>query len=117
MRIERRTWNGEDPRGIAAELRAAATAELPPAITAAVAETIEAVRSGGDATVIELGERFDGARARALRVEDAEIDGALAGLDPQLREALERCAAAVRASASAHGAHTQRYSSASDGHL
>lgn len=101
MRFERRSWGGEDPRGLAAELRAAAAAELPPAIAEAVAETIEAVRSGGDATVLELGERFDGARASSLRVDDGEIDAALEALEPGLLEALERSAANIGAVAAA----------------
>ncbi|MFN8151799.1 MAG: hypothetical protein U0R24_11845 [Solirubrobacterales bacterium] len=65
MRIERRSWDGRDARGLAAELRAEAEAELPAGIAEAVASTIETVRAGGDATVIELGERFDAVGAAA----------------------------------------------------
>lgn len=97
MRVERRSWDGGDPRGLAAELRAAAAAELPPGITEAVAETIEAVRVGGDATVIGLGERFDGVRVEALRVPDEALDGALGQLDPALAGTLRRCADNIEA--------------------
>ncbi len=103
MRIERHDWDGDEPRRFAAALRTAAAADLPAGIAAAVATTIVAVRDGGDAAVIELGERFDGARAASLRVPDEEIDAALAGLDGGLRTALERSAANITAVASAQG--------------
>lgn len=101
IRIERRDWDGDDPRRAAAALRDAAAAEQPAGIDAAVAATIAAVRDRGDAAVIELGERFDGARATSLRVPDDEIDAALAGLDDGLRAALECAAANITAVASA----------------
>ena len=104
MRVERRSWDGSDPRGLAAELRAAAECELPAGIAEAVATTIESVRVGGDATVIELGERFDGARAAALRVPDEELDRALDSLRPGLREALKRAAANIETVATAQAA-------------
>lgn len=101
MRIERRSWDGSDARGLATHLRAEAAAELPPDISAAVAESIEAVRSGGDLAVIELGERFDGARAEPLRVPDGHLDSALGGLEADLRRGLELAAANIEAVAAA----------------
>lgn len=101
IRVETRRWEGGDATALASELRIAAAAELPTGIGAAVAETIEAVRARGDAAVLELGERFDGARAAALRVAGEALDAALAGLDGELRAALERAAANIEAVAAA----------------
>ncbi len=108
MRLERQRWDGGDPGRLAAELRDRAAAELPAAIVADVAATIAAVRAGGDAAVIELGERFDGARASALPVPGAALDAALAGLDAGLRAALERSAANIEAVAAAQAPSSWR---------
>jgi histidinol dehydrogenase len=54
----------------------------------AVLEIIADVRSDGDAGVLALTRRFDGPVAQ-LRVPDAELDAALAGLDPEVRAGLE----------------------------
>lgn len=85
---------------IAAELRRSGAAEQA-GIASAVAETITAVREGGDTAVIALGERFDGERVAALRVPDSASAAAEAALDPELRSALERSAANIRAVAEA----------------
>lgn len=108
MRIERRRWDGAGAGALAAELREAAAAALPAGITAAVTETIAAVRGGGDEAVRELGERFDGVRAPALRVGEEVVDAALAGLDPELRAALEAAAANIEAVAAAQAPGTAR---------
>ncbi|MFC4561398.1 histidinol dehydrogenase [Nocardiopsis mangrovi] len=49
----------------------------------------EDVRHRGSAALVELAERFDGVRPAALRVPREDIDAALAGLDPDVRAALE----------------------------
>ncbi|MCM3553039.1 histidinol dehydrogenase [Micrococcus luteus] len=54
-----------------------------------VAPIIERVRHGGEQTLLELAERFDGVRPPALRVPAEALEAALAGLDPRVRAALE----------------------------
>jgi histidinol dehydrogenase len=99
VRIERRRWDGEDATGLAVELREGdvTTSDVGPA----VAETIRRVREEGDAALLELGERFDGARPSALRIEDGALAEAEAAMDPGLRSAIERSAANIRAVAEA----------------
>ncbi len=55
----------------------------------AVRAVLDEVRSGGDDAVRALTRRFDGVDVDTLRVPDQDLDAALAGLDPGLREALE----------------------------
>ena len=55
----------------------------------AVLPIIEQVRTGGASAVLELGERFDGVRAPALRVPTEAIEQSLETLDPEVRAALE----------------------------
>lgn len=56
----------------------------------AIVETIlERVRSEGDAVLLELTEQFDGVRLDHVRVSDADLDAAVAALDPALREAID----------------------------
>lgn len=49
----------------------------------------EDVHHRGDAALIEYAEKFDGVRLTQVRVPEAAIAEALAGLDPLVREALE----------------------------
>ncbi|MFC4030379.1 histidinol dehydrogenase [Streptomyces polygonati] len=49
----------------------------------------EDVRHRGTPAVIEYGERFDGVSLSRLRVSQRALDEALAGLDPEVRAALE----------------------------
>lgn len=100
MKVERFDASGEEPRSVAARLRAGAD-ELTGSLSATVAETITTVRADGDRAVIELGERFDGIRVESLRVGDDELAAAEAAIDPDLRTALERSAANIRAVAEA----------------
>lgn len=102
MRVERHRLDG-DPAALVASLRGEAAARSEE-VAVAVSETIAAVREGGDRALLELGERFDGDRARSLRVDEVEIDRALAELDPELRAALEAAAANVRSVAEAQEA-------------
>lgn len=57
---------------------------------------ISEVRERGDAVLFELGEKFDGASLTALRVPQAELEQALASLDPGLLAALELAAERIR---------------------
>lgn len=56
---------------------------------AAVREIIARVRSDGDAVLRELTEKFDGVTLDELEVSEAELDAAVAGLSPELRQAME----------------------------
>jgi histidinol dehydrogenase len=83
------------------EIRALAPA--PRAVADDVRAIVDAVRGGGDQALIDLTERFDGARLRPeeLRVPPADLDLALEALDPPVRDALETASANVRAVATA----------------
>ena len=61
-------------------------------VSQAVAGIIAQVRRDGDQALFELARRFDGAAPDALEVTPAEMDAALAQLDPALRAAMERAA-------------------------
>jgi histidinol dehydrogenase len=50
---------------------------------------VEAVAERGAEAALEYGESFDGVRPPTVRVPGAELDAALAGLDPDVRVALE----------------------------
>ena len=67
-----------------------------PAVDAAVAEILGAVRARGDAALRELTERFDGVAPDALRVPAEALDAALDALGPELRATLAEAAANVR---------------------
>lgn len=58
----------------------------------AVHDILEAVRTGGDAALLDLVERHDGVRPRTLRVPRARWRAALAAVGPSRRSALERAA-------------------------
>jgi histidinol dehydrogenase len=55
----------------------------------AVRAILDEVRAGGDEAVRALTRRFDGVDIDTLRVPDTELDDALAGIAPDLRDALE----------------------------
>ena len=61
-----------------------------------VQEIIDEVRAGGVAALIKIGERFDGIKARSLRVAQEDINQALAQLDPEVRTALEQSIERIR---------------------
>jgi histidinol dehydrogenase len=63
----------------------------------AVREVIADVRRRGDAALLELTERFDGARLDALRVPEEEIKAAAAAAPEALIDALHEAAARIRA--------------------
>ena len=62
---------------------------------AAVRAIIADVRARGDDALRDLTERFDGVVPASLRVPAADLDRALAGLDPDLRRSLESAAAGI----------------------
>jgi histidinol dehydrogenase len=64
---------------------------------AAVREIIADVRSRGDEALRDLTARFDGVELDDLRVGQGDLSGALAGLDPAFREALEFAKAQITA--------------------
>ncbi len=58
----------------------------------AAAEIIERVKVEGDRAVLELTERFDGAKLSSLEVTEAEFDEAEASTDPQFKALLAEAA-------------------------
>jgi histidinol dehydrogenase len=58
---------------------------------------VQRVRATGDVALREMAQTFDGVRLDALEVSRARWDTALAALDPELRRAIERAAANIRA--------------------
>ncbi len=67
------------------------------AAVATVAPILADVRARGAAAVLEYGEKFDGVVPPSLRVTDAALADALAGLDPTVKEALDEAISRVRA--------------------
>ncbi|TGO05843.1 histidinol dehydrogenase [Serinibacter arcticus] len=67
------------------------------AATGAVEPILADVRARGAAALRDLAEKFDGVRPTHVRVPAAELEAALARLDPALRSALELAATRVRA--------------------
>lgn len=67
------------------------------AVEAAVRGILKDVRVRGDAAVIDLGERFDGVRRDALRLDDASWQTLADACDPAVKRALEAAADRIRA--------------------
>ncbi len=105
MRSRRFEWGGATDT--AASLRAWAVESAEPVDVGPIERE---VRAGGDAAVLSLTARFDAPEAppASLRVPGAEAREALAGLDPELRAALELAAANVGVVAEAQGAAERR---------
>ena len=89
--------------GRIAELDAATKAALlerQPMEEAGVRETVAGilsdVRARGDAALLEMAERFDGAKLEALEIPKDLWTSALSALDPAVRSALERAAGNIR---------------------
>jgi histidinol dehydrogenase len=59
------------------------------AVVPVVRPIVDDVAERGAVAALEYGARFDGVRPATVRVPAAELDDALAGLDPQVRAALE----------------------------
>lgn len=66
-------------------------AEASDKVREVVSTVIDDIRARGDAALIELTQKFDGATLtpETLRISDAEIEQAWSGLDQRVREALE----------------------------
>jgi histidinol dehydrogenase len=58
-------------------------------VLAAVRPIVQAVAERGAEAALEFGVSFDGVRPATVRVPDAALDAALAGLDPDVRDALQ----------------------------
>ncbi len=87
------------PGVVAAKVRALAPGGA--SVADGVAEIVAAVRTGGDAALINYVERFDATGGAAVRVEDDELAAALEALDADVRAGLEVAIANVRAVAEA----------------
>lgn len=87
MKVIRHT----DPAYAAAAAALNRRAEASDAVREVVSGVVKAVRERGDAAVIELAEKYDGAKLtpQTLRIPQAEIDAALESADAALRSALE----------------------------
>jgi histidinol dehydrogenase len=101
MRVQRIDWSGDDPAGLATQIRAL----QPPLgdVTGPVAEIIAEVRAGGDSAVAQLEARFGNGPVEpgAVRQPDTAAQTALDRLDPELRTALETAADNIRSVAEA----------------
>ena len=100
MRLERRTLDG-DPAALVAELRGLVSSASD--VADAVVRIVLDVRHGGDEALERYRRELDahGTDPGPLCVPREEIDAALARLDPDVRAALKRAAANVRAVAQA----------------
>lgn len=61
-----------------------------------VSQIIAQVRARGDSALFEYCERFDGVKLTALQVSQAEIDDAMASVEPKFIEVLEKAAQNIR---------------------
>ncbi|MGD8230678.1 histidinol dehydrogenase [Vibrio sp. TRT 1302] len=59
-------------------------------ITAAVSDVIAKVRTGGDAALVELTEKFDGVKPASIRVSEQEIEAACDRLTDAMKQALNQ---------------------------
>ncbi|WP_462417960.1 histidinol dehydrogenase [Kytococcus sp. Marseille-QA3725] len=66
-------------------------------VSRAVADVLEAVRRDGEAAVAAFTRRFDGIERDRLLLTDAEIDAAVAAVDPWARRAIAEAAENIRA--------------------
>ena len=66
-------------------------------VSATVTEILENVRTNGDRAILDYIERFDKVRLESLEVTPAEMEEALAAVEPEFMEVLERSAANIRA--------------------
>ncbi len=85
--LTRLDLRGVAPASLAARLPRPPASELFP--TAAVADIVDQVRSGGDAALRALTAKFDRVDIAVLRVEPGVVAGAVTRVDRRLRAALE----------------------------
>src|SRR4051794_22198097 len=83
------------------------TRRVGPEVVAAVEEIIAAVRTGGDAAVRELAERFDGWAPDPLRLSDDEVAACVARVPEEVLADLRFAAEQVRTFARAQRAALQ----------
>ncbi len=90
MRYERLALKGDDVAGVAAEIRK--LVPPPESVRDGVALIVATVRAGGDRAVRDYSRTLDtgGREPQALVVSDAELDDALARLDPAIRHGIDR---------------------------
>ena len=74
-----------------------ARAQTAPNVEGIVAEIIANVRKNGDKALFEYCEKFDKAKLTSLQVTRAEIDEAVAAVEPKFLEILQKAAANIRA--------------------
>jgi histidinol dehydrogenase len=105
MRVKRFEWGGAV--ATAAAIRSWATAETPQVDVSPIERE---VRDDGDAAVLRLTARFDATERalESLRVDPDEAAGALAELDPEIRESLQLATDNIRAVADAQGSPEPR---------
>ncbi|MDQ3740618.1 MAG: histidinol dehydrogenase, partial [Actinomycetota bacterium] len=96
MRVER--LRGDDPEAAVAHIRSLVPGGA--SVRDEVVAIVDAVRSGGDAELARLAERFDGVE-RPLRVAPQELDAAAAALRHDLRCGIEVAMANIAAVAGA----------------
>jgi histidinol dehydrogenase len=101
VRSERLAVSGEDVAGVAAGIRK--LVPPPESVRDGVALIVATVRAGGDRAVRDYSRTLDtgGREPQALAVSDAELDDALAQLDPAIRHAIDRAIENVAAVAGA----------------
>jgi histidinol dehydrogenase len=89
MRCERFTVSG-DPARTARALRGLIPA--PESVRDAVNDIVQTVRTHGEPALLDYIRRFDtaGAQPKPIRVEQDELEAAVATLEPQIRHAIER---------------------------
>jgi histidinol dehydrogenase len=97
MNVERLEFDG-DAASTAESVRALAPAGV--SVSGTVSEIVASVRTRGEQALLEYVERFDGVTG-PLRVEQSDLDEALAQLDPEVRTGLEVAIANVRTVAEA----------------
>ncbi|MES2859433.1 MAG: histidinol dehydrogenase [Pseudomonadota bacterium] len=89
-------WSRLDAAQQAAVLRRPSQA-VADATRASVAEIVAQVRSGGDAALRLLAQRFDGVAMEGFQVDEAEFDAADSSVSPELREAITVAARRIEA--------------------
>jgi histidinol dehydrogenase len=94
MRVERRDWDGADPRALASELRGS----LPPAseTIGVVAEIIAEVRNGGEEALASIEGRYGEWSHAPFTEPEERVRTAASRLDPQVTQALETAADNIR---------------------
>jgi len=101
MRYERLALQRDNAAGVAAEIRK--LVPPPESVRDGVALIVATVRAGGDRAVRDYSRTLDtgGREPQALLVSDAELDDALAQLDPGIRHGIDRAIENVAAVAAA----------------